>query len=81
MKITNYPLMYYNEKDQPHRTNGPAVEYADGSGSWYLNGKRHRLDGPAVDYPNSKCWYLHGQLIPCSSQEEFIRILNHKAFL
>ena len=35
---------------QLHRTDGPAIEWADGSKFWYLNGKRHREDGPAIEY-------------------------------
>ena len=45
-----------------HREDGPAVEYADGSKEWWLNGKRHREDGPAVeDASGSKIWYLNGE--------------------
>ena len=32
-----------------HRTDGPAVEYANGNKYWYLNGKFHRTDGPALN--------------------------------
>ena len=46
-----------------HRTDGPAVEYADGSKEWYLNGDLHRTDGYAVEYVSgSKLWYLNGKL-------------------
>ena len=31
-------IRWYNEKGQPHREDGPACEYSDGSKSWYLNG-------------------------------------------
>ena len=44
-----------------HREDGPALEEADGSKFWYLNGKLHREDGPAVEYPDgSKSWCLNG---------------------
>ena len=43
-----------------HRTDGPAVERANGDKVWYLNGKRHRTDGPAVEYADgTKAWYLN----------------------
>ena len=29
---------WFNEKGQLHRLDGPAVEWADGIKSWYLNG-------------------------------------------
>jgi hypothetical protein len=55
---------YYNDKAMKilHREDGPAIEYADGSKEWYLNGKRHREDGPAIEYADgSKEWYLNGK--------------------
>jgi hypothetical protein len=49
-------------KGELHRTDGPAVEYADGNKHWYLNGERHRTDGPAVEYDDgTKAWYLNGK--------------------
>ena len=30
---------YYNAEGKLHREDGPAKEYANGSKSWYLNGK------------------------------------------
>ena len=35
---------------------------ADGSQSWYNNGKRHRVDGPAIIKANGyKAWYIDGK--------------------
>jgi endo-1,4-beta-mannosidase len=49
--------------DQLHRTDGPAIEYADGDKFWYLNDRLHREDGPAVVWADgSKYWYLNHQL-------------------
>lgn len=33
---------YYNDKEMKvrHREDGPAIEWADGDGFWYLNGER-----------------------------------------
>ena len=45
-----------------HRENGPAVEQADGSKVWYIDGKAHRTDGPAIERNDgSKEWVLNGQ--------------------
>lgn len=47
-----------------HRTDGgPAVEYADGTKSWYVNGLFHRTDGgPAIEYEDgTKSWYVNGK--------------------
>jgi hypothetical protein len=46
----------------PHREDGPAIEYANGTKYWWLNGERHREDGPAVEWPDGyKEWYLNGE--------------------
>src|SRR3972149_2994041 len=37
-----------------HRLDGPAVECADGTKTWWINGKRHRADGPAVGYADGQ---------------------------
>ena len=53
---------YYDTNGQLHRTDGPAIEYVDGSKSWCQNGQRHRTDGPAVEWPGgSKAWYINGE--------------------
>jgi hypothetical protein len=45
-----------------HRTDGPAIEYADGDKKWYVDGKFHRTDGPAIEYANGgKSWYVEGK--------------------
>ncbi len=54
---------WYNEQDQLHREDGPAVEWANGTKHWYHNGKLHREDGPAVEYANGdKHWYLNDKV-------------------
>ena len=46
-----------------HRTDGPAIEWANGYKSWWLNGRLHRTTGPAIEYADgSKNWYLNGRL-------------------
>ncbi len=46
-----------------HRTDGPAIEFSDGSVVWYLNGRTHREDGPAAESScGTKSWYLKGKL-------------------
>lgn len=54
---------WYNTKGQLHREDGPAVEYPNGTKSWYIGGKPHREDGPAIEYPDGrKRWYVRGEL-------------------
>ena len=53
---------YYNEQNELHREDGPAMEWANGTKQWYVNGKCHREDGPAMEWANgSKYWYVNGK--------------------
>ena len=53
---------WHNANGQFHRTNGPALEYADGTKAWYVNGEQHRTDGPArVWADGTKEWYVNGE--------------------
>jgi len=59
--------IYYKDRAMTklHRLDGrPAVEYADGSKAWYVDGQLHRLDGrPAIEAADgSKYWFVDGQL-------------------
>jgi hypothetical protein len=58
----NKNIRWRNDKDQLHRHDEPAIEYADGSKSWYVDGKLHRLDGPAFERADgSKSWWVDGK--------------------
>jgi len=44
-----------------HRTDGPAIEWANGGKSWYQNGQLHRIDGPAIEWVyGHRSWFRHG---------------------
>ena len=68
--MTEYKVEVYDNRTEwrnlggaYHRENGPAIEYANGSKSWWINGHRHRIDGPAVEWANGdKSWYINGKL-------------------
>ena len=61
--------MWFNEKGEYHRENGPAVEYNNGGKCWYINGVAHREDGPAFErIVGGMGWYLYGEMI----DEEFL---------
>ncbi len=45
---SNGDIRYFNELNNFHREDGPAVEFISGSKVWYINGLCHRADGPAV---------------------------------
>ena len=63
-----------------HKEDGPAIIWASGDKSWYFHGKRHRTDGPAIEWKEQTSWYLHGEKLPCKSQEEFQHLMKLKAF-
>jgi hypothetical protein len=63
IKKVDGTVRHYNEADQLHREDGPAITWDhSGDKEWFYNGERHREDGPAVDYDGLKMWYCHGQL-------------------
>ena len=60
---------HYNNAGHLHRTDGPAVELANGAKYWYQNGQYHRTDGPAIMWPDGhKWWYINDWLM---SEAEF----------
>ena len=62
IKVDDYGKRWYLD-GKFHRTDGPAVEYTDGTKYWFLNDKFHRTDGPAVEHTDgTKLWYLDGKL-------------------
>ena len=59
----------HDESGFPHCEDGPAIEYADGTKCWFVNGQRHRLNGPAIEYADGdKEWWYKGKQI---SKKEF----------
>ncbi len=62
---------HYNSKDELHREDGPAIEYADGSKSWWINGKLHRENGPAIEFSSGgKHWYINDRHL---TEEQFLQ--------
>ena len=46
-----------------HRTDGPAVIWADGTRVWLVDGKKHRTDGPAlIKEDGTRMWLVDGKL-------------------
>ena len=72
---------WFNEVGQFHRIEGPAIEWADGSKEWFLNGKRHREGGPAIEGADGrKVWYLNGVVVtPEEVLEQAIAMCDEKA--
>ena len=67
---------YYNKAGHLHRTNGPAVEWADGDKFWYQNDQLHRTDGPAVVGSNGhKAWYINGVRLTEAEFNQAVKLL------
>jgi len=53
---------YGLDQSEVHRTDGPAVEFVDGTKRWCQNGELHREDGPAVEFTDgTKIWFQNGK--------------------
>jgi hypothetical protein len=71
-EIDEHGNKFWRLNGQLHRTDGPAIEWADGC-------QRHRTDGPAVTYPDGrKSWYLHGTSYPFDKWLDFTPGLSHE---
>jgi hypothetical protein len=58
---SSYKTEWVNEQGLLHRTDGPAIEWNDGSKSWWINGKLHRLNGPAyIQKDGNKFYFISG---------------------
>ena len=82
MKVTNENGTFYfsepgnwiDENGMPireklHRLDGPAVEHANGTKYWFVDGELHREDGPAIEHINGdKYWFVDGKLL---TEKEF----------
>jgi hypothetical protein len=77
-----WSIHYYNENNEYHREDGPAIEYSDGTKFWYKNDERHREDGPAIQFANGlkKYWY-NGERINVSTDKEFKQYIKMRVFI
>ena len=65
VKVFDNRTEWFNQKDQLHRDGGlPAIEWADGTKEYYVNGKLHRDGGlPAIEWANGdKEYWINGKL-------------------
>lgn len=55
-------IYYTNHEGFLHRLDGPALEKADGTKMWFVNGLQHRLDGPSTQDPDGlNLWYIEDE--------------------
>ena len=75
---SNGTKQWYNEHDQLHRTDGPAIIYPNGTQYWYINGTPHRLDGPAIESQDgTQYWYIHGNQLTEAEYYDIIQSEEH----
>jgi len=56
-------IEYLNNSGQISKKTWPAIEWANGTQVWMIDGKYHRKDGPAVRRNDGeKKWYINGKL-------------------
>lgn len=55
-------VVWTDEWGSVHRDDGPAVEYPDGTSTWYKHGALHRLEGPAHADSEGEVWYKDGKM-------------------
>ena len=75
-------IYYYNENNEYHREDGPAVEYVSGYKEWWKNGKRHREGGPAIEWSNGEKRYFYNSILysEIKTDEEWIRFIKLMVF-
>ena len=86
--INKYGDIKYRLNGFLHRTDGPAIEYVNGSKEWYVNGERHRIDGPAIErVDGNKWWCINGKYHRTDGYKEWlvnnkrITMGNHQSFV
>jgi hypothetical protein len=59
MAVDNTGAKIWRVDGDIHRTDGPAIVFADGSKNWCQHNKLHRTDGPAIENADgTKAWLL-----------------------
>ncbi len=55
-------LWFKEDGETFHREDGPALEHADGTKEWWVDGLLHREDGPALEHADgTKEWWVDGE--------------------
>ena len=67
---------YYDNANELHRTDGPAVTDTIGNQWWWQNGKRHRIDGAAIVYSGGyMAWYINGEELTEDEFNQAVKLL------
>ena len=76
-------VFYFNENNEFHREDGPAMEHADGIKFWFRNNSYHREDGPAIEYADGEkeYWYNGVEYQEIKTDEEWKRFVKLIIFI
>lgn len=78
-KMFDDAIVYYNGCDLIHREDGPAIEYKNGTRSWWLNGEPHRQGGPAIERANGDIkWRWNGVEM---SLKKYCELMRNKGLM
>jgi hypothetical protein len=81
-KTLDDQAIHYYVNGKFHRTDGPALEYPNGTKYWCKEGKQHRLDGPAVEYTSGeKSWYVEGKRYTKKEFDALPEVIMYRAGL
>jgi hypothetical protein len=71
-------IRYYNDRSELHKTDGPAIEWADEAiERWRTNNLYHLIVGSATDYWfKGKDWYLFGKIYNKSEHNRMVLFSN-----
>lgn len=63
--VSEYYTRIYDEDDNSHKPNGPAIMWDNGDWDWYLYNQWHRYYGPQTnpEFCLSEEWWLHGEKV------------------
>jgi hypothetical protein len=56
-QVDMYGTKWFNDRNELHREDGPAIVWANGDTVWYRNGQMHREDGPALELADGRKEY------------------------
>lgn len=61
-------VAFFNDANQLHRDDGPAVITPEGGLRWYQNGKQQRSDGPSHIDPNCGAYFDNNMFVSILGQ-------------
>jgi hypothetical protein len=76
----NGRIYYSDEAGEPHRVGAPALEWDNGTLSWYKHGKLDGEDGPAVEWDNGYEVWLANDVLHRDNGPAFVTAEGHESW-